>query len=326
MNPSAIKELVYSFQKSRILLTGFELDVFTNIEEAGITSTQLARKLQLNEHACDRLLNALTSLRFLTKQNQQFFNTADSFNFLSKKGPNYQGGLLHSNHLWNTWSHLTEVVKTGTPAHSSEINARGEDWLAAFISAMHDRAIKQAPQQLAEIHIAGVKSILDVGGGSGAYSMEFINRKPEIEATVFDLPNVVPITNDFIDKEGFRGRIKTYIGDYTKDDLPEGFDLVFLSAVIHSNPLETNQQLITKCFKALKSNGQIIIQDWIMNNDRTEPTSGAIFAINMLVGTDGGDCFTEEEVTEMLTSAGFKHIQRKELDAGLSQMIAKKDK
>ncbi len=324
MDPLAIKELVYSFQRSRILLTGFELDIFTNIEESGITSKQLAQTLQLNEHACDRLLNALTSLGFLEKQDQLFFNTADSFNFLSKKSPRYQAGLMHSNHLWNTWSHLTEVVKTGTPAHSSEINARGEDWLTAFISAMHDRAIKQAPQQLADIDLSGVKALLDVGGGSGAYSMEFINREPEIKATVFDLPNVVPITNEFIEKEGFGGKIKTYTGNYTKDDLPEGFDLVFLSAVIHSNPLETNQQLIKKCFKALNSNGQIIIQDWIMNNDRTEPTSGAIFSINMLVGTDGGDCFTEKEVTEMLTSAGFKHIQRKELDAGLSQMIAEK--
>ncbi|PTN09661.1 O-methyltransferase [Mangrovibacterium marinum] len=118
--------------------------------------------------------------------------------------------------------------------------------------------------------------------------------------------------------------IKTYTGDYTKDDLPEGFDLVFLSAIIHSNPLETNQQLIKKCFKALNNKGQIIIQDWIMNDERTEPTTGAIFAINMLVGTDGGDCFTEQEVSDMLTTAGFKQIQRKELDAGLSQIIAQK--
>lgn len=324
MNPSSIRELVYAFQKSRILLTGFELDLFTNIEESGTTSEQLAQKLNLDRHASDRLLNALVSLGFLSKKDRLFFNTTESFNFLSQKSPHYQGGLMHSNHLWNTWSNLTEVVRTGFSAHPAEVNARGEDWLSAFISAMHDRAIKQAPQQLAEIGLSGVKSILDVGGGSGAYSMEFIRRKPEIEATVFDLPNVVPITNGFIEKNGFQNKIKTYIGDYTKDPLPNGFDLVFLSAVIHSNPLETNQQLIKKCFKSLNPNGHIIIQDWIMNNDRTAPASGAIFSINMLVGTDGGDCYTQEEVTEMLKTAGFSQIQRTELDAGLSQMIAKK--
>jgi len=138
------------------------------------------------------------------------------------------------------------------------------------------------------------------------------------------LPNVIPITKKFLDKEGFSDKIKTHSGDYTKDNLPKGFDLVFMSAIIHSNSLEINQGLIKKCFNSLNKNGRIVIQDWIMNNDRTQPTSGAVFAINMLVGTEAGDCFTEQEVTEMLTGTGFKNISRIEFESGLSQMIAQK--
>jgi SAM-dependent methyltransferase len=324
MNSNAIRELAASFQKSRILLTGFELDIFTNIEESGTTNKQLADKLHFDEHACERLLNALVSLGFLKKQNQLFFNTADSFVFLSKKSPDYMGGLMHSNHLWNTWSNLTQVIKTGIPAHPAEINERGDEWLFPFINAMHDRAKKQAPQQLANIDLSATKSVLDIGGGSGAYSMEFVSRKPEIKATVFDLPNVVPITKKFLEKEGFSHSIKIHEGDYTTDTLPAGFDLAFLSAVIHSNSLETNQHLVKKCFDALNTNGRIVIQDWIMNNDRTLPLSGAVFAINMLVGTESGDCFTEQEVTEMLDVAGFKNISRTEFESGLSQMVGQK--
>jgi hypothetical protein len=113
-------------------------------------------------------------------------------------------------------------------------------------------------------------------------------------------------------------------GDYTTDDLPRGFDLVFLSAIIHSNPLEVNRQLIKKCYNSLNKNGKIVIQDWIMNNDRTLPVKGALFAINMLVGTEAGDCYTEEEVTEILNYAGFKNISRLEFETGLSQMTAQK--
>jgi SAM-dependent methyltransferase len=324
MNPNAIREFASSFQKSRILLSGFELDIFTNIEESGTTNKKIAHKLKLDENACERLMNALASLGFLKKQNQLFFNTAESFAFLSKKSPDYLGGLMHSNHLWNTWSNLTKVVRTGVSAHPDEINSRGEDWLTPFITAMHDRAKKQAPQQLANIDLSLIKSILDIGGGSGAYSMEFASRKPGIEATVFDLPNVVPITKTFLEKEGFSDKVKTYAGDYTTDDLPGGFDMVFLSAVIHSNSLEVNRDLIKKCFGSLNRNGQIVIQDWIMNNDRTLPTSGAVFAINMLVGTESGDCYTEQEVTEMLNTAGFKDISRMEFETGLSRMVAYK--
>jgi O-methyltransferase domain/Dimerisation domain len=324
MNPNKIREFAASFQKSRILLSGFELDFFSKIEEAGTTSNQIANYLHLDKQACERLLNALVSLGFLTKQNNLFFNTSESFAFLSRKSSEYLGGLMHTNHLWNTWSNLTKVVKTGVSAHSSEINERGEEWLFAFINAMHDRAKKQAPEQLAEIDLSGIKCTLDVGGGSGAYSMEFVSKKPEIEATVFDLPNVIPITKVIIEKEGFSGKIKTHTGDYTTDDLPKGFDLVFLSAVIHSNSLETNQALIKKCFDSLNLNGKILIQDWIMNNDRTQPIAGAVFSINMLVGTEAGDCFTEEEVTGMLITAGFKNISKTEFESGLSQIIAHK--
>jgi ubiquinone/menaquinone biosynthesis C-methylase UbiE len=324
MNPNKIREFAASFQKSRILLSSFELDIFTNIDESGTTGNQIANKLHLDEHACERLLNALVSLGFLTKRNHLFFNTEESYTFLSSKSTNYLGGLMHTNHLWNTWSNLTRVVKTGISAHSSEINERGDEWLFAFINAMHDRAKKQAPEQLAKIDLSGIKSSLDVGGGSGAYSMEFVSIKPEIEATVFDLPNVIPITKKIIEKEGFSGKIKTHTGDYTTDDLPKGFDLVFLSAIIHSNSLGINQDLIKKCFNSLNKKGKIVIQDWIMNNDRTQPTSGAIFAINMLVGTEAGDCFTEQEVTEMLNAAGFENITRIEFETGLSQIIAQK--
>jgi SAM-dependent methyltransferase len=324
MNPNTIREFAASFQKSRILLSGIELDIFTNINESGTTSNQIANHLHLNERACERLLNALVSLGFLTKKNHLFFNTADSFAFLSKKSSDYSAGLMHLNHLWNTWSNLTQVVKTGKSAHPAEINERGEEWLFAFIDAMHDRAKKQAPQQLANIDLSEVESILDIGGGSGAYSMEFVSKKPEIAAIVFDLPGVVPITKRFINKEGFSDQIKTHPGDYTTDDLPKGFDLVFLSAVIHSNSLEINKELIKKCYNSLNKNGKIVIQDWIMNNDRTLPASGAVFAINMLVGTEAGDCFTDQEATEMLNAAGFKNISRTEFETGLSQITAQK--
>jgi hypothetical protein len=324
MDANTIREIAASFQKSRILLTGCELDLFTHIDEAGSSVPQLAARLHLNENACRRLLNALVSLGFLTKEKELFFNTPESSAFLSKKSPDFLGGLMHSNHLWNTWSHLTKVVKTGVPAHREEIGDRGDDWLFAFINAMHDRAKKQAPRQLSGIDLSQVDSMLDVGGGSGAFSMEFMNRKPEIEATVFDLPQVVPITREFIQKEGYADRIVTFAGDYTVDALPEGFDLVFLSAILHSNSPEVNQDLLKKCFSALNQNGTIVIQDWVMNNDRTEPAAGAIFSINMLVGTEAGDCYTEQEVTDMLHAAGFQHISRLVFESGLSQVTALK--
>jgi len=244
--------------------------------------------------------------------------------YLAKSSPAYLGGLMHSNHLWNTWSHLTGVMKTGTPAHRTEINERGEEWLEAFINAMHDRGKKQAPAQLSKIDLQNVASVLDVGGGSGCFSMEFINRKPGLRTAIFDLPNVIPISKKIIKKEGFSGKIEHYSGDYTVDELPKGFDLVFLSAIIHSNSPETNQALVKKCYNSLNAEGRIVIQDWIMNDAKTEPVQGAIFSINMLVGVEGGDCYSENEVGTWMRNAGFTDILKVVLDAGIGQMVGVK--
>ena len=233
----------------------------------------------------------------------------------------YLAGFMHSNHLWNTWSHLTDVIRTGKTAQDLEINERGEEWLEAFINAMHDRGKKQAPAQISKIDLKNVESVLDVGGGSGCFCMAFLNRKPELKTAIFDLPNVIPISKKIIENEGFSGKIEHYKGDYTKNELPLGFDLVFLSSVIHSNSFETNQELMKKCYNSLDTNGKIVIQDWIMNDAKTEPVQGAIFSINMLVGVEGGDCYSESEVRSWLNNTGFSDITKVDVESGIGQVI-----
>lgn len=321
MNLQEIRIAVSAFQKSRIILTAFELDIFTAIGGKSYPSEAVAKTLHLNNGATERLLNALVALGLLEKKNEKFSNTEDSLKYFTKNSPAYLAGLMHSNHLWNTWSHLTDVVKTGTVAHDAEINDRGDAWLDAFIHAMHDRGKKQAPEQIATIDLIGVTSVLDVGGGSGCFSMAFLNRKPELRAAVFDLPNVVPISKRIIEQEGFAGRIEHFVGDYTTDELPKGFDLVFLSAIIHSNSFESNRSLVKNCYNSLNPNGRIVIQDWIMNDAKTAPLQGAIFSINMLVGVEGGDCYSEKEVKSWMADAGFSESKKVDLESGLAQVI-----
>jgi SAM-dependent methyltransferase len=324
MNPQEMREMVTAFQKSRIILTAFELDVFTFIDDDSMDAETVSKGLKLNNVATERLLNALVGLKLLEKNNGSFRNTKESLIFLSKTSPEYMAGFAHSNHLWNTWSHLTDVVKTGKAAHNKEINERGEEWLEAFIHAMHDRGKKQAPEQIARIDLTGVNSLLDIGGGSGCFSMEFLKRKTEMKSVVFDLPNVVPISKKIVEQEGFSGKIDHYTGDYTTDELPKGFDLIFLSAIVHSNSYETNRKLVRKCYDSLNSNGRIVIQDWVLDDAKTEPLQGTVFSINMLVGTEEGDCYSENEIKSWYENAGFTDVHKVDLDSGLAQMIGVK--
>jgi 2-polyprenyl-3-methyl-5-hydroxy-6-metoxy-1,4-benzoquinol methylase len=324
LSPDNIREIAYAFQRSRVLLTAYELGLFTALGDASKSSAEVAKILGTGPRATDRLMNALCAVGLLEKKGGEFSNTPASVRFLVQGKPEYMAGLMHTVHLWDTWSTLTPAVRQGTSVGRPPVNERGEKWLTAFITAMHDRAKKQAPAVAALLDLSGVSSVLDVGGGSGAFAMAFARAKAGITATVFDLPNVVSLTQKYIAQEGLADKVKTVAGDYLIDDLGSGFDLVFLSAIIHSNSVEENRQLIRKCAQALNHNGQVVVQDFIMDEDRTNPVHGALFALNMLVGTEAGDTFTESEVREWMEEAGLSRVMRKDTHFGTTLIIGRK--
>jgi hypothetical protein len=321
MNLQQIREQFSAFQNSRILLTAFELEVFSVLDNKTLTSSQIAEMIQCDPKASDRLLNALTVIGFVIKQDHTFRNTEFSMKYLSKQSPDYMSGMFHINHLWNTWSNLTEAVKTGTAVIQTEVDAREDIWVKDFIEAMHDRAKSQADSSVARIDLEHVDKVMDIGGGSGAFSMAFVKKKNTLKATIFDLHNVTPLTNTYIRNEGLEGKIDTINGNYLIDDIPTGYDLMFLSAVIHSNSYEENEELVRKCVASLNTGGQLIIQDLIMHEARLFPPRGAIFALNMLVGTGSGDTFTESEVRLWMSNAGLKNITKVNLPFDSAQMI-----
>ena len=325
LKPEEIRALANSFQQSRILLTAIELDLFTILDKQMLPSKEVAAKINANERATDRLMNALVALGFLRKVHGKFYNCENASNYLVKGKPEFMGGLYHSLGLWDTWSSLTESVKKGTSVAERKSSLSGINWSEAFIAAMHYRGIKEAKIISMMLKLSNVNRMLDIGGGSAAFSMEFIKAYPGIKAVVFDLPHIIPITKKYVDAEKMNYGIEFIEGNYLEDDFGIGYDLILLSAIVHINSLEKNKMLIKKCFNSLNVNGQIVIKDWIMNEERTEPAGGAYFALNMLVGTEDGDTFTESEVRDWLISAGIKKIERKNTSYGSSLIIGYKE-
>ena len=319
-----IRELGFGFRSSRIFLTAYELEVFTALGNKSKSSEKVSRELRTDSRALDRLMNALCAMNLLKKKNGKFSNRPAGERFLVKGSPQYMQGLTHFIDLWNSWSTLTEAVCYGNPAALQSIDDRDSESLDGFIAAMHERGYRQAPPVISMLNLSNVKSVLDVGGGSGIFSMAFVKSEKGLKATVFDLPNVIQITRMYIGKEKLSKKIKTVPGNYLKDNLPEGFDLIFLSAVIHSNSPEQNNKLMKKCYRSLNPNGQIVIQDFIMDDNRTSPVFGAFFALNMLTGTENGDTYTELEVTKWLKSARFSKITRKDTKFNTSLIIGRK--
>jgi predicted O-methyltransferase YrrM len=305
--PDQIIELAAGYQKSRIILTAFELDVFTAVGGGMVSAEDIARTIGANAKATERLLNALCAIGLLEKKEDFFFNTEASSRYLVRGSEEYLSRIGHMLNLYRTWGTLTEAVRQGRSVTAREYD---ETSLTHFIEAMHHRAKKSAAALVSHIDLEGVKRVLDVGGGSGVYSMAFARAKDDLHAVVLDLPKVTELTRRYITESGLASRIGTKSGDYNRDDFGTGFDLVFMSAIVHINTPAENRALVARAFRALNPGGRIVIQDHIMEEDRTAPARGALFSLNMLVNTEGGDVYTEREMRDWLSGAGCAGIER----------------
>ncbi len=325
VTPESIRIIANSFQQSRALLTAVELGIFTIIDTHLLPSAEVAEKIGSDPRATDRLMNALTSIGLLKKLHGKFYNSELSKKYLVKGKPDYMGNLHHTNHIWDSWSTLTESVRQGTSVYK-RIESKKENWREDFISAMHYRAQHEAKIISMIIDFNGVNRMLDVGGGSGAFSYQFLSTNPLMSAVIFDLPEVIPITRKYGSESGTNDRVQYLEGNYLTDDFGNGYDMIFLSAIVHINSNNQNKELINRCAAALNPGGQIIIRDFIMKENRIEPITGAFFALNMLVATECGDTFTEHEMTEWFKYAGITDVVKKETSFGSHLLIGRKNK
>lgn len=305
-----LMETMRAFQESRVLLTAVELDVFTAVGE-GATAAQVAGRLPADPRATEVLLNAVVALGALTKEGGTFRNTAETGRYLVAGAPDdARPALMHTVNLFQSWATLTECVRAGTSVLPPGVDKQDPRWTKSFIAAMHRVAAGVAAKLVEAVGADGVRRLLDVGGGSGAYSIAFAQASPTLRAEILDQASVLPMAQEHIQAAGLADRIATRAGNLTADELGEGYDLVLLSAICHMLDEEQNRDLLRRCFRALAPGGRVVIRDFILDPGKTAPKAAALFAINMLVGTRGGSTYTEAEYHAWLAEAGFQTFTR----------------
>jgi len=309
MEPDDIITEVRNFMKSRGILTAAELNLFTHLHEKSSSAKELAGKLKLNTRALTRLLDALVTFGLVKKHTTQYLLTDQGLLLSSHHPETILPFILHLNNLWNSWSHLTRIVKNGPYRKPKAFLEKAEEDQRAFIGAMHVIGRKLS-QKIAEAYdLKPFKRLLDIGGGSGTYSIAFLKKNPSLKGIIFDLKNVISMAEERIKAEGLSDRLELVAGDFYCDEFPRGCDLAFLSAIIHQNSPEQNRALYRKIFQALLPGGILLIRDFVMEESRTHPPEGALFAINMLVNTPGGDTYTFREFKHPLEEAGFVEVK-----------------
>lgn len=309
-NIENLMKLGWQFCDSRIFFTALELRLFDTILNEWKSAEEIAETLGTNLRGTTILLNALAALGFLNKDNGKYRINEQLAKFIDPKSSNCARGILeHMVHLWESWNNLSPVVKGDLKIQEISVLSMEGDRLKTFIQAMDVVARSRADSIVKAVNPGEAKKLLDVGGASGTYTVAFLKASPKLHATLFDLPDVIEIAREKLQDTEFWPRINLVAGDFYKDPLPEGHDLVFLSAIIHQNSLEQNEEVFKKAYDALIPGGRIVIRDYVMNETKTAPPGGAIFAVNMLVNTPGGNTYSFSEIKNALERSGFKKIR-----------------
>jgi SAM-dependent methyltransferase len=324
LTADGIHQLARAFFHSRVLLTAYELGLFSALGQERMTSAEVASALGTDRRATDRLMNALAVLGLLNKEEGRFANTPAALRYLFAGKAEYMAGLMHTVNLWDSWSTLTDAVRAGTTAFERPGGEAGERRTEAFIAAMHYGGSLRAERLVAMLELDGVSRVLDVGGGSGAYALAFARAKENITATVFDLPHVTPLTREYIGAEGLSDRIDVVEGDANEGELPRGYDVVFMSHLLHSNSPPENEALIANGASSLNAGGRLVVQDFVVDEDRAGPPQPVIFALNMLVNTAAGDTYTEAEIRGWMEEAGLANVERTDTDVETTLIIGRK--
>ena len=307
--PEEILTITRSFQPACVIFAAADLDVFSVFNGTPMDAKTIVNKLETDLRATTVLLDALVALEFLSKENDQYSISDEVAEMLADNGnKSITGGIRHQANCMRRWIQLPQVVKTGKPAQRTP-SIRGENQdQAAFIQAMDIFSVPIADDLIRKIKPLNFSHLLDVGGASGTWTIAFLKAVPESKATIFDLPEVIPMAQKRIAQAGLSDRVTFVGGDLYKDDLPKGADFVWLSAIAHMNSREQNQQMFTKIYSAMENNSTLVMRDIIMNDSRTEPQTGALFAINMLVATDGGSTYTFNEYRTDLLMQVFQAL------------------
>lgn len=305
--PDRLDQMIRSFQPSRCILTALELDLFTAVGD-GASAEEIGSEIHANARAVAMLLNALISIALLTKEGNRYRNTAESARFFVQGAKdNQRNGLLHTANIWHRWSTLTEAVRRGTCV---PIERDQTEWTGNFIAGMQRNAKARAPLLVKSLGTAGIRRILDLGGGSGAYSIAFAQAEPNLHCEILDLPEVVPLTSEYVEKAGVSHQIALRPGDMLRDNFGSGYDLIMLNAICHMFSEEQNCELFRRARKALAPRGRLAVQDFILNDEKTGPQHAALFSLNMLVGTQAGASYSEAEYTAWMKAAGFSKVSR----------------
>jgi SAM-dependent methyltransferase len=334
--PSADPTSIYRYRDGLYasdLLTAAisHLDFFTWLNAHPSDLTAVCRALDLRERPTDVMLTLFTAMGLLRSENGIFSLTPLAREHLVKTSQWFIGPYFDSVKERPVCRDMVTVLRTGKPANWASLKNEKE-WAKAmesntfanqFTAAMDSRGVYLAPAMAQKLDCSKHHRLLDIAGGSGIYACAIVARHPHLRATVLEKSPVDRVTQHCLAERGFADRIDVHVADMFSAPFPSRCDIHLFSNVLHDWDVDLVQQLLQKSFAALPSGGMLVIHDAHINADKSGPLPVAAYSALLMTITEG-KCYSEKEISDFLTSAGFSGITHSPTAADRSIISAKK--
>lgn len=297
----------YGYWRSAILITAGELDLFAWMGKHARSPAAIADHFGGDPRAWEIFLNALCALDLLRKRGKKYANSRFSSAHLRGAGAAF---LLREHDAWQAWGRLATALRTGARPNTQRPFFSDAKKAYRLLRALQVDAQAIARHVIARLRVKRAGTLLDLGGGLGAFSIAFCRRYPRLRATIVEHPRIAPLARRAVRSAGLGKRMRVIGVDFRRRALPRGFDTVFASNVFHSHSADENLSLLRKVRNCLEHDGQLILRDVFMSRDRTDPKWAALFSVYLLLHTPQGRCYTLDEITGWLRRSGFSRIQR----------------
>jgi len=313
LSPRRLMRILGDFANSQILDASIEYDFFTLIHKGLQSAEEIARAAGTDARATRIVLDSLPALGLIEKRGGKYFLTPTADVFLVREKPSYVGDFRHvALALWDGMAHLKESLKTGKPLSRMDTGAELQVWekLVLGIIVIAEPAAK-ALCDILKIGSArkGIQ-VLDIAGGSSIFGMTILSRDPSAQVTQLDWPNVNAVAKKANKERGLDGKIRFIDGEHHTAPIETNYyDLVLASNFCRFESPRGNQELFAKAYSALKPGGIFVVNDFVPNEERTEPTFALRFSVYTLTHTPEGECWTLSQYSDWLQKAGFKSIE-----------------
>jgi hypothetical protein len=315
ITPDHILQTGLAFWASKTLLSAVEMKLFTELSGKPGHLESIQSRLGLHPRAARDFLDALVSLGFLRRDEEGVYsNTEETDVFLDQNKPSYIGGMLEmaNQRLYPFWGHLTEALRTGEL--QNEAKGGGADPFAAlyadpaglrgFLHAMSGVSRGGNMAIARQFPWNQYQTFADIGTAQGDLPVQIALVNPHLRGVGFDLPEVGPIFEDYIETSGVADRVSFQGGSFFTDPLPKA-DVLLFGHILHDWDLPTKQMLLGKAFDALPSGGAVIVFDAIIDDERRQNSFGLMMSLNMLIETPGGFDYTGADCISWMKQAGF---------------------